>query len=57
MGRPPVGVTAKTVVAACRLTEAEKGILKARYGSVATFFRRAIDQEMLRDREQEKANA
>lgn len=57
MGRPPVGNVAKTAVVACRLTETEKKVLTARYGKPAIFLRRMIDEEMLRDREQDKANA
>ena len=49
MGRPPIGTAAKTTVAACRLTPAEKTVLEARFGTVATFFRRMIDQEMQRE--------
>lgn len=49
MGRPPIGTSARTVVGACRLTEAEKAALISRYGTVANFFRRMVDQELAKD--------
>lgn len=49
MGRPAIGAAAKTSVAACRLTETEKAFLIARFGTVANFFRRKIDEEMQKE--------
>lgn len=46
MGRPTLGAAAREVVAACRLTKAEKSILTDRYGNPGNFFRRMVDKEM-----------
>lgn len=46
VGRPPIGASARDVVAACRLTKAEKALVSARYGSPAAFFRLMIEREM-----------
>ena len=49
VGRPSIGAAAKNAVASCRLTDTEKKVLSARYGSVANFFRQQINQEMRKE--------
>lgn len=56
MGRPPIGAVAKDAVIACRITDAEKAVLTARYGKPSQFMRLMVEREMQRPIDTEEQN-
>ena len=49
LGRAALGAAAKSVTGSCRMTDAEKKILIAKYGSVTRFLRLKVDEEMQKE--------